>query len=291
MFPHSVLYAGDFNCPHVNWGYRTSSADGECLVAWASLNGLVPLHGPKDVVTFHSGHWNTGTNPDLTFVSVGPDSRVPDRRILEKFPRPQHRPSLIVPPRLALPVPSKPVKRWNFRKANWSHYNTLTNILAKSLLPPDLPDVDLAYQDFWNVIRTAAKNSIPYGLRNNHIPCWDAECKNLYRAFLQSPKKGDSNRAATARLLRLDKKRRDRWSEAVQTIDFLHSSRKAWKILNNLTGRSRRFLRFCSISTNVIASQLIRNGRYEGIDLKRYFWAPWGGSIWLSRLFWSPPLE
>ena len=82
-----IFIAGDFNCPHVNWGYRTSSADGECLVAWASLNGLVPRHHPKDVATFHSGRWNTGTNPDLTFVSVYPDTRVPDRRILKKIPR------------------------------------------------------------------------------------------------------------------------------------------------------------------------------------------------------------
>ena len=117
MFPHPVLYAGDFNCPHVNWGYRTSSADGKCLVAWASLNGLVSLRDPKDVAIFHSSRWNTGTNPDLAFVSVSPDSRVPNRRILEKFPGSQHRPSLIIPPRLALPAPSKPVKRWIFRKA------------------------------------------------------------------------------------------------------------------------------------------------------------------------------
>ena len=87
MFLHPVLYAGDFSCPHVNWGYRTTSAHGECLVAWSSLNGLVPLHDPKDATTFHSGLWNTGTNPDLAFVSVGPDSRVPNRRILETFPK------------------------------------------------------------------------------------------------------------------------------------------------------------------------------------------------------------
>ena len=218
------------------------------------------------MATFHSGRWNTGTNPDLTFVSVGPDSRVPDRRILEKFLRSRHRPSLIIPSRLSLSVPTKSVKRWNFCKANWSHYNTLTNKLSKSLLPPDSPDVYLAYQDFCNVIRTAAKNSIPRGRRNNHIPCWNAECENLYRTFLQSPEGRDSNRAATALLLRLDKKRRDRWSEAVQTIDFSHSSRKAWIILNNLTSRSRRSPRRCSVSANAVASQLIRNGRCKGID-------------------------
>ena len=116
VFPHHVLYAGDFNCPHVNWGYRTSSVNEECLVAWASLNGLVHLHYPKDEAIFHSGCWNTGTNPDLAFVSVGPDSHVSERRILETFPRLQHQPWLIVPPRHALPVRSKPVKRWNFAR-------------------------------------------------------------------------------------------------------------------------------------------------------------------------------
>ena len=74
VFLHPDLYAGDFNCPHVNWASR---ADGECLVAWTSLNSLVFLHDPKNVATFHSGRRNTGTNHDLTFVSIGPDSRVP----------------------------------------------------------------------------------------------------------------------------------------------------------------------------------------------------------------------
>ena len=226
VFPHPVVYAGDFNCLRVNWSYRTSSADGECLVAWASLNGLVPLNDQKDVASFHSGRWNTGTNPDLAFVSVGPDSRVPNRRILETFPRSQRRPSLIVSPRLALPVPSKLVERWNFHKANWSHYNALANKLAKSLLPPDSPDVDLAYQKFCNVIRTATKNSFPRGRRNNRISCWNAEGENLCSAFLQSPEGSNSNGAATTLLLRLDKKCRDRWSKAVQTIDFSHFSRK-----------------------------------------------------------------
>ena len=40
VFPHPVLYAGDFNCPRVNWGYRTSSADGECLVSGQALTAL-----------------------------------------------------------------------------------------------------------------------------------------------------------------------------------------------------------------------------------------------------------
>ena len=134
-----------------------------------------------------------------------------------KFPRSQYRPSLITPPRFAMAVPSMPVKRWNFRKAKWSHYIALTNKFAKTLLPPDSLNVDAAYQDFCNTIKKAAKKTIPRGYRNNYIPCWDAECESLYKIFLQSPQGDDSSLAATALLAKLDRKRRDRWSEAVRS--------------------------------------------------------------------------
>ena len=88
------------------------------------------------------------------------------------------------------------------------------------------------------------------------------------KPFLQSPQGDDSSLAATALLAKLDRKRRDRWSEAVWSIDFSHSSRKAWSILNNLTGRSRHSPRHCPVSADAIASQLVRNGKYEAVDRK-----------------------
>ena len=95
VFPHPCLHAGGFDCQHVDWGYDANSANGECLVGWASTNNLALLHNPKDTASFHSGRWNTSTNPDLAFVSIDSDSRLPGRLVLEKFPRSQHRPSLI----------------------------------------------------------------------------------------------------------------------------------------------------------------------------------------------------
>ena len=109
---------------------------------------------------------------------------------------------------------------------------------------------------------------IPRGSRNNYIPCWDAECESLYKTFLQSPQKDDSSLAATALLAKLDRKRRDQWSEAVRSIDFSHSSPKAWSILNNLTGRSQHSPRHCPVSADAIASQLVRNGKYEAVNCK-----------------------
>ena len=161
-----------------------------------------------------------------------------------------------------------PVKRWNFRKAKWSHYIALTNKFAKTLLPPDSLDVNAAYQDFCNTITKAAKTTIPRGNRKSNIPCWDAECESLYKPILHSPQGDNSSLAATALLAKLDRNRRNRWSEAVRRIDFSHSSRKAWSILNNLTGRSRHSPRHCSVSANAIACQLVRNGKYEAVDRK-----------------------
>ena len=245
-----------------------NSPDDECLAGWASINCLALLYNAKDAASFYSGRWNTGTNPDLAFASVGPNSRLLDRRVLDKFPRSQHRPSLITPPRFAMAVPSMPVKRWNFHKAKWSHYIALTNKFAKTLLPPDSLDVDAAYQDFCNTIKKAAKKTIPHRYRNNYIPCSDAECESLYKTFLQSPQGDESSLAATALLAKLDRKQRDQWSKAVRSIDFSHSSQKAWSILNNLTGRSRHSPRHCPVSADAIASQLARNGKYEAVDHK-----------------------
>ena len=109
--PFPSLYAGDFNCQPVDWGYTITSSDGESLAAWAASNNLAVLYNPKDPASFLSGRWGTGRNPDLDFVRFDSDSSLPDRCVLEKFPRSQHRPSLVTPPKLVSPIPSKPVKR------------------------------------------------------------------------------------------------------------------------------------------------------------------------------------
>ena len=99
VFSYPFLYAGDFNCRHADWGYNNNSPDSECLAGWASINCLALLYNAKDAASY-SGHWNNGTNPDLAFTSIGPNSHLPDRRVLKKFPRSQHQPSLITKPSL-----------------------------------------------------------------------------------------------------------------------------------------------------------------------------------------------
>ena len=107
-----------FQLPPLNEGYSKSNNDGTCLVEWALSNNLTLLYNPKEHDSFHSNRWNSGTNPDLAFASSTEDQPPPSRRVLKKFPRFQHRPSLITPVPLVASTSSKPVRRWNFRKAN-----------------------------------------------------------------------------------------------------------------------------------------------------------------------------
>ena len=141
-----------------------------------------------------------------------------------------------------------------------------TDKLAQDLPSPDTCCVDEAYQEFCNTIFAAAKASVPRGRRNNYRPCWDAECEDLYQTFLGASPGEASSTAASALLARLDEKRKERWSEAVNTIDFTHSSRLAWNTINNLTGRSRNSRRPCPISANSIALQLVRNAVFQTKD-------------------------
>ena len=111
----------------------------------------------------------------------------------------------------------------------------------------------------------AAKKSIPRGFNKHYIPGWDNSCNHLLREHQQATTKEDIDTTATALLHKLDEVRRARWSEVVESVDFTHSSRKAWQTINKLTGRSTTHPR-CTVTANVIASQLLNNGRFPDAD-------------------------
>jgi len=72
------------------------------------------------------------------------------------------------------------------------------------------------------------------------FPTWDNECDQHYNAFLLAESRVDSDFKAEELSTCIDRKRRERWIESVEGLDFTHSSRKAWKTFNRLTGRCAR---------------------------------------------------
>ena len=66
-------------------------------------------------------------------------------------------------------------------------------------------------------------------------------------------------------MTRLNTKRRARWTGTVESIDFTHSSPRAWQTINKLTGQASKTTP-CPITANAIAAQLISNGRFPDAD-------------------------
>ena len=95
----------------------------------------------------------------------------------------------------------------------------------------------MTYSEFTTLLKAAAKDSIPRGYRKSYIPNWDTECEKRYKAYLQSEGTSEQQKNATALFDYLDSKRHERRIDTTTSIDFMHSSRKAWRALNKITGR------------------------------------------------------
>ena len=76
-----------------------------------------------------------------------------------------------------------------------------------------------------------------------------------------------ADKAAAALFDHLNENQCECWIETVSNINFTHSSRRAWNSINRLTGKSFT-KRNCPISPNIIAKQLVKNGKYPGSDKK-----------------------
>jgi hypothetical protein len=106
LFPHPVIYVGDFNSHNQLWGYEHKDADGNRLLEWMTPNKFYLIYHPKDKGTFKSARWGKDYTPDLSIVTHAPadDNTLCNRNIIESFPRNQHRPVLLVHYEIRVPL-------------------------------------------------------------------------------------------------------------------------------------------------------------------------------------------
>ena len=93
------------------------------------------------------------------------------------------------------------------------------------------------------------------------MPCWDEECEEALASYNEASPADKPSRSDELMAL-LGQKRRKRWNETISTVDFTHSSRKAWQTINRLTGRSNK-KKNCPVDANKIASVLVKNGTWS----------------------------
>ena len=111
----------------------------------------------------------------------------------------------------------------------------------------------------------SAKKTIPGGCRQQYIPTWEDECNNHYKEFVRAEDKQSADAKAADLMDHLKKNRNKQWEETIKEIDFTHSSRKAWKTFNRLSGH-KSDPKQCPIAANSIAKQLLANRPFIGVD-------------------------
>ncbi|UYV65892.1 hypothetical protein LAZ67_3005828, partial [Cordylochernes scorpioides] len=226
---HPAIVLGDFNSHHTLWGYSSTDNEGESLNDWMEINDMQLIFDAKKQGTFQSARWGKTYSPDLCFVTKDQcDNPIQiAHKILTKFPKSQHCPSIY---EMGIQIPqidSAPIPRWNLGKANWEAFTKYIedNI---NLIPPTPKN----YSRASNLIISCAKKFIPRGHRKIYIPCWSPESERLYQEYNLS-----GNTETAENLIRsLDDSRKHRWHTMLEQMDFSKSSRKSWSLLRKLGG-------------------------------------------------------
>ena len=168
--PVPAVYAGDFNCWLTVWGYKTTNHDGESLAECSSSADAVLLFDPKEPRSFISRRWDTETNPNRVFGKTIRQEPLPVQYVLDRFPRSQHRPSLITTPSLIQSTEGKPVRWWNFRKANWSDFTADVNTATKDLPVTTSSNIDEAYEGLLQHLAGCRQETCPAGRQKELCP-------------------------------------------------------------------------------------------------------------------------
>lgn len=85
-----TIVLGDFNCPHVGWGYSNSAPRGKKMIDFLILHGLTFANVIDGLTTFESCSGAQG-NPDLTLVSQHLFDKISEWRVLDKDALSDHR--------------------------------------------------------------------------------------------------------------------------------------------------------------------------------------------------------
>ena len=224
---------GNFNCHHEQWGYAETDANGSMVETWASLSDLSLVYNPKGQRTFQSCRWKKGYNPDLVFVSQSLSERV-TRTVLNPIPHTQHRPVLVSAKPVVSPVVSKPVKRFNFGKADWASFSSELDSKLDTLDP-----TPANYDSLVALVKKVACQYIPRGCQKLYIRRIKKEDRDTLRryhdAFQEDPFSEETVALGSQLLSSVTEARRKALAEMIENTDVTRNSKKAWSFIKKLS--------------------------------------------------------
>ncbi|PVD27011.1 hypothetical protein C0Q70_12161 [Pomacea canaliculata] len=127
---------------------------------------MILLNDPEDPPIYFSRRWVSSTTPDLAF-ATDDLSKKTTRGVQNQLGGSDHRPVKLAINLQYRPQDSKTFPRWNYKKANWDTFVSLSDQYTKGIRVADQkhqPCIDA----FNKAIFKAASETIPRGARKNY---------------------------------------------------------------------------------------------------------------------------
>ena len=93
--------------------------------------------------------------------------------------------------------------------------------------------------------------------------------EDYQRRFAEDPFNEDTVRVGDALLDEISEAQRSKWKAMIESTDFTHSSRKAWKTINKLTKDYTEPQQQCKVTADQVAHQLLLNGKGNKLYVPR----------------------
>lgn len=180
------------------------------------------------------------------------------------IPRTQHRP-ITCHITSAVRADKVPFKRpFYFKKAKW---NLFSEHLDKEIskISPNYT----AYEEFVNLVHKISRKFIPRGCRTTYIPGLDNDSKQIleeYKTlFYQDPFSERTIEVGEYLTNNIAEIRRNRWGKLLENVDLKGNSRRAWRMIKNLSNDPTKPKEVKpDVTANQVAHQLLLNGKIKG---------------------------
>ena len=242
----NCMVVGDFNSHSVRWGYEETDRRGEEVEDWEIDNHLHLTNEADDEPTFYSRRWMTTSTPDLAFATNDLYVRT-TRTVLKQLGGSDHKPiKLSIDLNVQVPQ-AKCFPRWNYKKADWTLFESLTDVYTKSINTRQ-KDSNKMVQQFTTAALKAASETIPRGARKEYKPYWTEELQDLEDKVTEARNRAEKQtsvesnialKEATAKYkLASTQAARKSWQEKTESLNLDKDGNKLWKLAKSLSDES-----------------------------------------------------
>ena len=242
-----TLLAGDLNAHSPSWGYKDYNPRGKEVESLCNGSNLILMQNAESKPTLLHRASGATTRPDLTMISADIVD-ICQVTVMDDIGGSDHRPILTTITHTTQKQTRNRTTLWNFRKANWTRYQTAALSGLKGV--DETKDINTVYNQIQQAILSAARKTIPRGNRKQYKPFWNKELQELVKDRRRARKRAEKdptreNKTAYNRLTgqvryKVRTSKRNHWTDTCNQLDLRKQGHKAWGLLHSLEGKKAK---------------------------------------------------